>query len=147
MGDEDNVEAEASALDQEMAEAFGGDSDGELGRLANLHEKLRGFEGKIESMKKETALRITQRMEAMGVDSVKAGGRRLGFRTQKYFGVTPGSEVDLREFIEAVAPECLVPASTNIKKALDAWLDRNPGQNVPGFISVTESRSLVNAKA
>lgn len=121
--------------------------DAEIGVLANQHEQLRALEGKVESTKKEIALRIVQKMEAMGVDAVKAGGRRLGFREQTYYGCAEGRNDDLKDFIEAVAPECLVPASTNIKKALDAWLDRNPGQNVPDFISVSKTRSLVNAKA
>jgi len=144
MGHE-GIEGEVSGLDAEMESLLGDDK--ELGELAVAHDRLRGLESKIEGMKKELSQRIVARMDSMGVDSVKANGRRLGFKTTRYFGVADGHESDLKDFIEAVAPECLIPASTNIKKALDAWLDRNPNQPVPPFISVTETRSLVNAKA
>ena len=141
-------EEEIKALES-TADAIGSilADDVEIGVLANQHEQLRSLESRAESMKKELALRITQKMEAMGVDSVKAGGRRLGFRSQTYFGCADGRSSDLKVFIETVAPECLVPASTNIKKALDLWLDQHPGAPIPDFISASQSRSLVNAKA
>lgn len=143
--DHDRDLSDAEELARSLEEALGQDPD--LGPLALLHDKARGLEGRVEAVKKELSLKITAKMEAMGLDSVKADGRRLSFRTQKYFGVAEGREGDLKDFIEAVAPEVNIPASANIKKALDAWLDRNPGQPVPDFISVSETRSLVNAKA
>lgn len=144
MGHEE-IESQVGDLDNEMRDLMGDDK--ELGELAVAHDRLRGLESKIEAAKKELATRIVSRMDSMGIDSVKANGRRLGFKTTRYYGVAEGQEADLKEFVEAVAPECMVPASTNIKKALDAWLDRNPEKPLPPFISVTETRSLVNAKA
>lgn len=137
----DDADAAVSSLEALLCE------DPDLGPLAVAHDRARALESKIEGVKKELSARIVQKMEAMGVDAVKADGRRLGFRSQKYYGVAEGRESDLKDFIEAVAPEVNIPASANIKKALDAWLDRNPGQQVPEFISVSETRSLVNAKA
>lgn len=130
---------------QEALESVLGE-DAELGELAVEHDRIRALVSGLEEKKAELSKRIVQKMETLGLDSVKAGGRRLSFRETSYYGITDGRAQDAKDFIEAVAPEVNIPASANIKKALDAWLDRNPGQPIPDFISVTKARSLVNAK-
>lgn len=135
------LERQASELDSMLTE------DAELGDLAVAHDRLRELEGDIERKKKELAQRIVARMEAMGLDKATAGGRRLGFREMTTYGVAEGRVQELKDFIESIAPEVNIPASTNVKKAVDAFLDRNPGASVPDFVSVTKTRSLTNAKA
>lgn len=144
-------EKEIDALAAEVAQPSIGegifDDDPELGVLAVEHDRLRALESRVEALKKQVSERIVSMMDALGVESVKAGGRRLAFRRQNYYGVAEGREADLKAFMEVVAPEANIPASSNIKKAVDAWLDANPHVSIPDFISKTESRSLVNAKA
>lgn len=144
-------EKEIDALAAEVAQPSIGegifDDDPELGVLAVEHDRLRALESRVEALKKQVSERIVSMMDALGVESVKAGGRRLSFRRQTYYGIVEGKVPSLQVFMESVAPEVNIPASANIKKALDAWLDANPGAEIPDFISKTESRSLVNAKA
>lgn len=137
-------DVEPSASD-ELATVLG--DDAELGALAQQHDKLRELAKKYDEAKAEVAKAIVARMEGMGLDSVKAGGRRLSFKKQTYYGCAEGRSQDVKDFVEAVAPELNVPATTNIKKALEVFLDENPGSPIPEFISVNETRSLVNAKA
>ncbi len=131
-----------SALDSVLAE-----EDAEIGDLALEHDRIRSECERLEDRKKELAKRITAKLEQLGLDSVKAAGRRLSFRETSYYGIAEGRLQDAKDFIEAVAPEANVPASSNIKKALEAWLDENPGAEIPNFISVTKTRSLMNSKA
>lgn len=138
--DAENMERELDIAFESMTE------DAELGELALLHDRLRAVIKVAEEKKDELAKRITARMESLGLDSVKAGGRRLAFREQTFYGIAEGHVQEAKDFLEAVAPEVNVPASTNIKKAVDAYLDENPGAAIPAFISVTKTRSLVNAK-
>jgi len=147
MSNEKEIEALAAEAAQPSISEGMFDDDAELGVLAVEHDRLRALESRIEALKKAVSERIVSRMDSMGLDSVKAGGRRLSFRRQSYYGVTEDGVADLALFMATVAPEANIPASTNIKKAVDAFLDANPGANLPSFISKTESRSLVNAKA
>lgn len=153
--EEDNEELSsdtimAERLTRELEAALVGDDHQLLTRLAHIHERARTLESQMKSVKEQAAKRIMEIMDRMGVDSMKLAGRRLGFREQEYFGIdrsVEGSVSDMKAWIEAIAPEVNIPASTNIGKAVTAYLDMNPGAMLPPFIKVTKSRGLVNAKA
>jgi len=121
--------------------------DAEIGDLAVLHERARSAESRAAAVKEETARRIVQKMDALGLDQVKSNGRRLSFRTNTYYGIAEGRTQEAKDFLESVAPEVNIPASANIKKAVEAYLDQHPGVAIPGFIAVTQTKSLTNAKA
>jgi hypothetical protein len=139
------VEREVDAVARAQADLT---EDAEIGVLAVLHEQARTAESRAASIKEETAKRIIMRMDSMGLDQVKSNGRRLAFRTNTYYGIVEGQLQAAKDFLESVAPEVNVPASTNIKKAVEAYLDGQPqGTPIPACIAVTQSKSLVNAKA
>lgn len=147
MADEEDMqqmEREANAVAADANALF---DDEELGRLAVLHERARASESKAKAAKDELAKRIIARMDGIGTDTFRGNGRRLGFRTQTFYGIAEGQLQAAKDFIEAQAPEVNIPASANIKKAVEAYLDTHPGEPIPPFIAVTETRSLVNAKA
>lgn len=121
--------------------------DAEIGELAVLHERARSAESRASAIKEETAKRIVMRMDALGLDQVKSGGRRLSFRTNTYYGISEGRIQEAKDFLESIAPEVNIPASANIKKAVEAYLDQHPGVAIPSFIAVTQTKSLTNAKA
>lgn len=143
-------------LSSEFDAIIGMDEEG-LASLAQKHAALRTLSGKVEAEKKLLAKELMRQLESMGVDSVKAGGQRIGTRTVTYFGIAEGDTPEarkanvaaLKEFIHQVAPEADVPASTNIKRAITAWLDQDASRTVddlPSCIHKSERVSLTNAR-
>ena len=146
MGDEQELNEVGREVD-DIDAALAGSDDAELGDLAVKHDKLRALESRVEKLKKELSTRIISRMESMGLDRATANGRRLGFTERTNYGVAEGCAQQVKDFIGSIAPGVNIPASTNIAKAVGAYLDQNPGAVIPPFISVTKTRSLTNAKA
>lgn len=156
MTEDDSLLSEATAMDQTMAEMEAAlQQDDSLTTLAQAHERMRSLESKAEKLKKEIVQRITARLDSLGVDSVRAGERVVGFSTRTYVGVNQGASPEqhaqnlraLHAWLQEYAPEKDVPASTGLNAAFQAYLDRNPGATMPEFLTSTETRTLTNRKA
>lgn len=138
----------------ELDEMLGADSD-KLGELANALVRATQAESEAKKEKDLIKARIISILDERGDDGAIAGGRRLGFTTRKYYGVAQGDSPEqraenlqqIKQWLEQVAPEVNVPASANIGKAVNAYLDANPSAEVPDFVAVTEKRSLTNRQA
>jgi hypothetical protein len=135
-----------------------GPSDEDQATLGDLARELTFITSEVsdlEKRKSQLKAEIMQLLDSMGMDSASAGGRRLGFTTRKYYGISEGESPDqreqnlkhMKEWLESVAPEVNVPASANIGKAVAAYLDENPSAEIPDFVKVTEQRSLTNRQA
>lgn len=141
-----DVNAAISALDALVDEEFA--------TLLKGHVEARDLQSRAEKIKETLADKIVAKMNEQGLDSVKAGGRRAGFTTRKNYGIAAGATQEERNanvaavkaWLESVAPDLNIPASTNIANAVKIYLDRNPGAAMPAFIAVTETKSLTNAK-
>lgn len=156
MIDDEGLLSEAAAVDQSIAEIEQQlTSDDSLATLAQAHERMRSLESRAEKVKKEIVARLTSRLDSLGVESVMAGGRVIGFTSRRYFGVAQGETPEqhaenlksLHAWLQQYAPEKDIPASTGINAAVQAYLDQNPGAEIPAFLSSSETRSLTNRKA
>lgn len=138
----------------ELDATFGPDTE-QLGDLANALVEATQAESAAKKEKDRLKAKIISILDERGDDGAIAGGRRLGFTTRKYYGVAQGESPEqhaenltrIKDWLESVAPEVNVPASANIGKAVNAYLDANPDQDVPDFVAVTERRSLTNRQA
>lgn len=132
------------------------DDDVELGALAEQHEFYRRTESDAKAKKDEIAKQIAQRLDSLGMTSAVVNGRRLGFTTRHYYGIAEGNDANERNgninamhaWLSQIAPDVDVPASANINKAVQAYLDiHGEGAELPPFLSKTEVRSVTNSKA
>lgn len=121
--------------------------------LANLVEEMM-IEATAESLAKKNKeaakTLIIQRMDEMGLTGVTVAGRKLGFSTTMYYGIEhedPEKRERFKKWMEEGAPTINLPASANVKKAVELWLDIHPDEELPDFIKVNERRSLTNRKA
>ena len=127
----------------------------ELGELAQALTQVAAISSEAEKKKKALKARIMEILDAQGLEAAVAGGRRLGFSTRKFFSVAQGDTPEVgaenmrrfKEWMEATAPTENVPASQKIQRAVNAWMDQNPGEQLPDFIHEGESRSLTNRQA
>ena len=127
----------------------------ELGTLANELVCATQEASKCEARKREIKKKIMALLDSAGLDAAVAAGRRLGFTTKTYWGLAQGQTPEerkanveaLRKWLSDVAPEVDVPASTNINKAVTAFIEDGGDPESLPFLSKQDKRSLTNRKA
>lgn len=140
-------EQEAQQNEAMLDSLLGEDENSTLAALVTELTTISGEITEKEKRKDELKLRIISTLDGMGASSVKVAGRRIGFTERTYYGIDREQVQAAKEWMEKVAPEANIPAAANIGKAVEAFLDDNPGVAVPAFITSTKTRILTNAKA
>lgn len=135
------TQAQAAALDSLL-----GADDPTLADLVTKFTTLGEEISKKEKEKDDLKTRIMSTLDGMGATSVKVAGRRVGITERTYYGLNKEMIAAAKEWMERVAPEANIPAAQNVGKAVEAYLDANPGAALPEFVTSSVTRILTNAK-
>lgn len=136
---------EAQAQEAALDSLLGAD-DATLGELVTKFTTLGEQISKMEKEKDDLKTRIMSTLDGMGATSVKVAGRRVGITERTYYGLDKTQIEAAKAWMEQVAPEANVPAAANVGKAVEAYLDANPGAALPAFVTSSVTRILTNAK-
>jgi hypothetical protein len=119
----------------------------ELESLVNELLSVTEIASNAERRKSEIKNTLLARMDEIGVTSMTVAGRKIYTSTRTYYGIDRNQLPEAKAWMEAVAPDINIPATDKVKKAVDLWMDEHPGEDLPGFITKSESVSLGNRKA
>lgn len=133
----------------ELDEIFGPDPEEDKAISALIEELMTVSEeaSRAESRKKEIKKILLGKLDEVGATRMTVAGRTIYSTTKTYYGVDKDQLAAFKAWIEQVAPEANIPASANVNKAVQAFMDENPGADLPTFITKSESVSLGNRKA
>lgn len=134
-------------LTDQVNDLFGGDSDGDLAKWVTELTELKQQESQLGKQCDELKARIIAKLKELGTTSMKVAGRRIGLSSRTYYGVDKNMLAEAKAWLEQVAPEVNIPASANIGKAVEAYLEQNPSATLPPFIVTSETETFTNAKA
>lgn len=101
----------------------------------------------LEKRKAELKDKIIASLRHIGATSMKVAGRTIGLSSRTYYGWDRNRIEEARAWLRSVDPSLDVPATNGIGKALRAYMDENPGADVPDFITSSETVTLTNSKA
>jgi hypothetical protein len=124
----------------------------EIRDICAEYEKAKSARLRAKAKEDEMKAAIMAFMEDSGFDSFVMHGRRYGTQTKTYWGIAQGQTPEEREanverakaWLDQEAPDLNIPASNNIQRALNEWLDRHPNEEAPDFLSKSERVSLTN---
>lgn len=118
-----------------------------LTRLAYAHDLARGLAARTDACRELYGKRMLVQMEQGLMHSVDLGQYKLTIREQTYFGVDHTRLRDVVAFVDQwVGHDAVTPSSATVKRAMEAFMDANPGAPRPDFLTSTLARSVVNTK-
>ena len=126
-----------------------------LGNLIDLTFRVKGIETRAATLRKDLDKRIKEALLDHAMTTAAGDTRKVILAERTFYGVAEGANPDE---LEENRGECLafvikhgqheIKATTaNIKKAVEAFMDDNPGVELPKFIAIHSDPVLRNLKA
>ena len=125
-----------------------------IGKLIDLTYLAKQLENRVGDFRKKLDDRIKQALLDNDMKGAQGITRKVSLADRTFWGVAEGQNEKEQEanaakclkFVDTYGPKQVKATTAQIKKAVDAYLDENPGNEVPAYIAKHSDPVLRNLK-
>jgi len=134
-------------VNEQLDAILGGSTDGDLAKWVTDLVAKKAEAKTLDDACDVLQARIISKMKELGSTGMVVAGRRIGLSSRTYYGIVKEKMEAFKSWMLDIAPEAYIPASTNVAKAVEVFMEKNPGSTLPDFVAVTEKETFTNSKA